>query len=43
MLLPAQAPAPAAAASIRKSATNPETYFFPVEEPKPSPFSRVRK
>jgi DNA helicase HerA-like ATPase len=42
-IAPAQAPAPAAAASIRKSATNPETYFFPVEEPKPSPFSRVRK
>ena len=40
---PGLAPAPAAAASIRKGATNPESYFFPVEEPKPSPFSRVRK
>ena len=40
---PGQASAPAAAASIRKSATNPETYFFPVDDPKPSPFSRVRK
>jgi hypothetical protein len=39
----APAPAPAVAASIRKSGTNPESYFFPVEEPKPSPFSRVRK
>jgi DNA helicase HerA-like ATPase len=39
-LAPAQAPA---AASIRKSATNPESFFFPVEEPKPSPFSRLRK
>jgi hypothetical protein len=38
------APAPSpAAASIRKSATNPESFFFPVEEPKPSPFSRIRK
>jgi hypothetical protein len=34
------APAPAA---IRKSATNPESFFFPVEEPKPTPFSRLRK
>jgi len=42
----ATAPAPTAspaAAAIRKSATNPESFFFPVDETKPSPFSRLKK
>jgi uncharacterized protein len=40
---PALAPA-APAPSIRKSGgTAPESFFFPVDEPKPSPFSRLRK
>jgi DNA helicase HerA-like ATPase len=41
---PASAPAtPAPAPAIRKSATAAESFFFPVEDPKPSPFSRIRK
>jgi hypothetical protein len=40
----AAAPQPAAPApSIRKGATAPESFFFPVDDPKPSPFSRLRK
>ena len=35
--------APTVAPAIRKSATTPESFYFPVEEPKPSPFSRIRK
>jgi DNA helicase HerA-like ATPase len=43
---PALAPAAGATApapSIRRSATTPESFFYPVEEPKPAPFSRLRK
>jgi DNA helicase HerA-like ATPase len=39
----AQAPAGQPAPSVRKTATNPESFFFPVEEAKPSPFARLRK
>jgi uncharacterized protein len=40
----AAAPGGPPAPSIRKTAgTNPESFFFPVEEAKPSPFSRLRK
>jgi hypothetical protein len=40
----APAAAPPAAPSIRKGAgTSPESFFFPVDDAKPSPFSRYRK
>jgi DNA helicase HerA-like ATPase len=35
--------APGPAPSIRKSTTNPESFFFPVDEAKPSPLSRLKK